>query len=122
MKNTYIAAFAASVIVLSGCSSAQKASEVQSVRMPIAPYLKMSCKELASEQSNLVREAQAAGAEVDAAYDSDKTAELVAWILFAPAALMLEGNQAQASRLASTKGQLEAVQEAQKVNKCTDNG
>jgi hypothetical protein len=108
----------AATLVLGGCSSAQKASEVQSVRAPIAPYLKMSCKELATEQTILIRDSGAATASVDAAYDSDKTAELVTWILFAPAALALEGNQAEASKLAAIKGQLEAVQEAQKINKC----
>jgi len=108
----------AAVITIAGCSSAQKASEVQSVRAPIAPYLKMSCKELATEQSLLVKDSGAATSAVDAAYDSDKTAELVTWILFAPAAFALEGNQAQASKLAAIKGQLEAVQESMKINKC----
>ena len=101
-----------------GCSSAQKSSEVRAQRAPMAPYLKMNCKDLASEQNLLVREAEAAGAQVDSAYDSDKGAELVAWILFAPAAFLLEGNQDEAAKLGAIKGQLEAVREAQLVNKC----
>ena len=106
-------------VILAGCSSAQKASEVQAVRAPIAPYLKMSCEELATEQSLLIRDAESARAAVDSAYESDKTMEVVTWILFAPAAFAMDGNQAEASKLASIKGQMEAVVEAQKINKCS---
>ena len=62
----------------------------------------------------------ALGAQVDKDYQSDKNAELVTWILFAPAAFWLDGNAEGAGRLASVKGQLEAVQDAMKVNKCVD--
>ena len=104
-----------------GCSSAKKSSEIQSVRVPVAPYLKMDCKELSTEQSSLIRDAESVGASVDKAYDSDKTKEVVAWILFAPAALFFDGNQEQGSKLASIKGQMESVQEAMKINKCVGN-
>ena len=116
MKKHFIAVTLATV--LAGCSSAQKSSEVQATRAPVAPYLKMSCSELATEQSVLVREAEAARGSVDKAYDSDKTVEVVTWILFFPAALALEGNQEEAAKLASIKGQMEAVTEAQKINQC----
>lgn len=106
---------------LIGCSTAQRASEVQSIRIPVAPYLKLTCKELATEQSTLIREAEAAGAQVDATHGSDQTAVIVAWVLFAPAAFFIEGNQAEASKLAGIKGQLEAVSEAQKINECITN-
>ena len=104
--------------LISACTTAQRATDVNSIRIPIAPYLKMTCKELATEQNQLVKDAQSMSTEVDAAYKSDKTAEIVAWILFAPAAFMIDGNQEQASKLAAVKGQLEAVQEAMKVNDC----
>ena len=103
---------------LISCSTAQKSSEVQSIRIPVAPYLKMTCKELATEQSSLISEAQAAGAQVDSSHDSDQAAVLVTWLLFWPAAFLIEGNQEEASRLAGIKGQLEAVSEAQKINEC----
>jgi len=108
------------LLFLASCSTAQKASEVNSISVSVAPYLKMDCKELASEQSSLLRDAQSLGAQVDKDYQSDKNAELVAWILFAPAAFWLDGNADNAGRLASVKGQLDAVQDAMKVNKCID--
>ena len=101
-----------------GCSTAQKASEVAAIKVSVGPYLKMSCEELATEQNDLLNAGQAARAQVDSSHDSDRNAELVAWILFAPAAFMIDGNQEEAAKLASIKGQLEAVQDAQKVNKC----
>ncbi len=119
MKNLITFFSVVSLFVITGCSSAQKASDVASVRIPVAPYLKMDCTELATEQNQLVREAELLRKRVDDSYDSDKTTEVVTWILFAPAAFFLEGNQEEASEYASIKGQLESVQEAQKINKCT---
>ena len=108
------------VFFVAACSNAQKASEVNAVRVPIAPYLRMDCKELATEQTQLVREGELLMKSVDDAYSSDKTTEVVAWILFAPAAFFLDGNAEEAARYSAVKGQLEAVQEAQKINKCAD--
>ena len=106
-------------ILISGCSTAQRATDVSAIRVPIAPYLKMTCQELATEQNALVTQAQSVGAQVDDSYRSDKNTELVTWILFAPAAFWIDGNQKEASQLASIKGQLDTVQEAQKVKKCS---
>ena len=108
------------ILLISSCSTAQKASEVQSIKVSVAPYLKMSCKELSTEQNNLVARAQSLGAQVDSERQSDKNKELAAWILFAPAALMMDGNAESASQLASVKGQLEAVSDAMKVNDCVN--
>ena len=119
MNKILLTALFVPLIFLGGCSSAQKASEVSSVRMPVAPYLKMDCKELATEMSSLSKEAESARSQVDSSYSNDKTKEAVAWILFAPAALFMDGNQQETGKLAALKGQIEAVQEAQKINKCS---
>ena len=119
MNKILLTALFVPLIFLGGCSSAQKASEVSSVRMPVAPYLKMDCKELATEMSSLSKEAESARSQVDSSYSNDKTKEAVAWILFATAALFMDGNQQETGKLAALKGQIEAVQEAQKINKCS---
>ena len=108
------------MFLVAACSNAQKASEVSSIRVPIAPYLKMDCRELATEQNQLVREAELLMKSVDDAYSSDKTTEVVAWVLFAPAAFFLDGNAKEAAQYSAVKGQLEAVQEASRINKCSD--
>lgn len=58
----------------------------------------------------------ALSAAVDKAYKNDKAMEAVAWILFWPAALAMDGNDAEAAQLARAKGQLEAIS-AQMRNK-----
>lgn len=109
----------AGILVLSGCSTAKKSSDVQAVRTPVAPYLRLSCDELFTEQRTLIERLDMSRKAVDKAYDSDKTTEVVTWILFAPAAFFLEGNQKEATEFSSTKGQYDTVQEAIAIKKCT---
>jgi hypothetical protein len=109
------------VLVISGCSTAKKSHEVQAVRAPMAGYLKMTCQELITEQRILLSEVEASGIAVDKAEASDKTTELVTWILFAPAAFWLEGNEAEVAKFASQKGQLDAINESLRINKCGSN-
>ena len=109
------------ILVISGCSTAKKSNEVQAVRAPMAGYLKMTCQELITEQRILLSEVEASGIAVDKAEASDKTTELVTWILFAPAAFWLEGNEAEVAKFAAQKGQLDAINESLRINKCGSN-
>ena len=106
------------VLILCACTSAKRSYEIQAVRVPVAPYLKMTCAELLSEQKLVLTELEAAGASVDKKYDSEKTKEIVGWIIFFPALFMFDGNEAEASQLAAKKGQLDAITEALSINKC----
>ena len=103
---------------IGACTTAKKATDIQAARTPVAPYLKMDCKELVTEQQLVLKDVEATGVQVDKQYNSEKTTELVTWILFAPAAFFLEGNDANAGKLAAYKGQLDAINEALKINKC----
>lgn len=109
------------ISILSSCSTAKKSSDVQAVRAPVAPYLRMTCPELITEQRILLTEVAASGIAVDQAHDSDQGVEIITWLLFAPAAFFLEGNEVEASRYAAQKGQLDAINEALRVNKCGAN-
>lgn len=108
----------AALLLVAGCSTAKKASEVQAARIPVAPYLKLSCQELLAEQRVIAERVGATQKAVEISHASDKNVELVAWILFFPAALALEGNQQQATDYALAKGQVEAIQDAMAINKC----
>ena len=99
-------------------TTAKKASEINAIRAPIAPYLKLSCPELISEQRILLSEVAASGVAVDKAQQSDVNTVIITWLLFAPAAFFIEGNEIQASKYAAQKGQLDTINEALKVNKC----
>jgi hypothetical protein len=114
----YFLLLISAILILSSCSTAKKSHEVQAVRAPMAGYLKMTCQELVSEQRILLSEVEASGIAVDKAEASDKTTELVTWILFAPAAFFLEGNEAEVAKYAAQKGQLDAINESLRVNKC----
>ena len=97
------------ILTIASCSTAQKASEVQSIKISVAPYI-----------ASLVSKAQSLGAQVDSEQQNDRNMELAAWILFAPAAFFMDGNAESASALASVKGQMEAVTDAMKVNNCVN--
>tara|TARA_B100000886_G_scaffold214569_1_gene148771 strand:- start:576 stop:929 length:354 start_codon:yes stop_codon:yes gene_type:complete len=110
--------FILSMFLVFGCSTAQRATDVSAMNISVAPYLKMDCKELATEAADLASRAESARAKTDAAYNDDEIKEAVAWVLFAPAALMLKGNSEEAAELSAIKGQVIAVREAQKINEC----
>lgn len=115
MKNLFLCLIALAVI---GCTTAKKSSDIQAVRMPVGPYLKMSCPELVSEQQALIKEVESSGHAVDKKYQSEKNTELVTWILFAPAAFWLDGNATEVAKFSAQKGQMEAMNEALKINQC----
>lgn len=108
------------LLLLTGCSTAQRARDVSALETPVQPYLAMGCKELEAQYTKLYQQAESVSVEVDEKYRSDKKAELMAWLVFSPAALLIEGNEESAGRLAAIKGQVAAVREAQKANTCLD--
>ena len=118
MKLLFISALSIILILNQGCSSEQSSNEVTAAHIPVSPYVKMSCGELSGEKNRTINRAKAAGFKVDQSYNNDKIKELVAWELFAPAALIMEGNQQQASSLASLKGQINAISDAQRIKHC----
>lgn len=97
---------------LSGCSSAQKSSEISAAYVPTSEYKMMSCDNLANEARRVRRSVADLEIDVDEAYDTDKTAEVITWVLFWPAAFAMDGNKQEASRLSEAKGQAEAIRSA----------
>ena len=59
------------------CTTAKKASEINAVRPPIAPYLKLTCPELITEQRLLLTEVAASGVAVDKSHQSDVNTVIV---------------------------------------------
>ena len=111
--------FLITLTILSACTTAKKSYEISAVRAPVAPYLRMTCQELVTEQRLLQSEMESGGVSVDKKYHSEKNTELVAWILFFPAAFMYDGNEKEASQFAAKKGQIDAINEALIINKCS---
>lgn len=108
------------VLLVAGCTAAQPARDVSALDTPVEPYLAMGCSELEDEYTTLYQQVESISVEVDEKYRSDKRAELMAWLVFSGAALLIEGNEESAGRLAAIKGRVAAVREAQQVNACLD--
>jgi hypothetical protein len=108
----------ASTILIAGCSTAKKSSEVAATYVPSATYKTMSCSNLRAEGDRLRRSVSDIEASVDAEYKKDKNMELVTWLLFWPAAFAMDGNDAEAKRLADAKGEADAIRSAMIAKGC----
>jgi len=118
MKNIISVVIIISLVILNSCTTAKRSSEVQVSRVSSAPYLKMTCPELATERRIVLERLDAARSKVDSEYDSEKATELVTWLLFAPAAFFLTGNAEEQAEFSQAKGTYDAIEEARNVKKC----
>ena len=107
-----------SMLALSACSNAKTASEVSAAYVPTGKYEKMTCRELRSENRAAQREMNDMKDEIEKAYREDKAAEAVAWILFAPALLMMDGNSAEQKAYGEAKGKVLAIEDAMDTRGC----
>jgi hypothetical protein len=105
-------------LFLTACSDAKKASEVTAAYVPSATYTNLSCNNLRAEDARLRRTVADLAVNVDKEYRNDKSMEAVTWILFWPAVLAMDGNDAEASRLAQAKGEAEAIRAAMISKNC----
>ena len=97
---------------LASCSDAQKSAEVTAQYVPATKYEHLSCAALRDEAARLQASVTGIEAEVDKAYKQDKTMEAVTWVLFWPALFAMDGNDAEANRLALARGEAEAIRAA----------
>ena len=111
-------AFGVCAILFSACSDAKKSSEVTAAYVPSATYTSMSCNNLRAEDARLRRTVADLAVNVDKEYRNDKSMEAVTWILFWPAVFAMDGNDAEASRLAQAKGEAEAIRAAMISKNC----
>jgi len=107
------------VVLLTGCSSAQRSSEVNAVYVPADQYKSMSCTELSASAEELRKRTPALAKAVDDARQTDKLVEAGGWLLFAPALLFMDGNAEESAALASAKGQLDAIRTASITADCS---
>ena len=106
------------LVVISGCSSAKKSIEVQSSYVPASRYSHLSCQQLISEAEALRARTPALASAVDKHRENQTGVEVVTWVLFWPAAFLLDDGSEMSSELAEAKGQLEAIQQNLYSKKC----
>jgi len=109
---TSIIRICAIVLLIAGCSSAQRSSEVNAVYVPAEQYSGMSCQQLYSAAEAIRAKTPALASAVDDARKNDKWIEAGGWLLFAPALLFMDGNAEESAALASAKGQLDGIRTA----------
>ena len=100
------------------CSNAKTASEVSASYVPTARYQKMGCSQLRSEERRAQHKLNNKVAEIEKSYRDDKTAEIVAWVLFAPALLLMDGNSGEQKQLGEAKGKVTAIQDSMDAKGC----
>ena len=116
IKNSLIAGI--STCLLLGCSTAKTATEVSAAYVPSGYLKSMSCSELKVERRTSKRNLEDMQAALEKSYKDDKTAEVVAWFLFAPALLMMDANTVEQKKYGEAKGKLMAVEDVMDSKGC----
>lgn len=105
-------------LILVGCSSAKKSSEVTTKYVPASNYMHLSCEQLIAQAEVIRARTPGLAAAVDEHRKSQTGVEVVTWVLFWPAAFLLDDGSEMSSELAEAKGQLEAIQQNLYTKKC----
>lgn len=107
-----------SSLALMSCSSAKKSSEVTTKYVPASNYASLSCEQLIAEAEVIRARTPGLAAAVDEHRKNQTGVEVVTWVLFWPAAFLLDDGSEMSSELAEAKGQLEAIQQNLYSKKC----
>ena len=105
-------------IILIGCSSAKKSSEVTTKYVPASNYSHLTCEQLIAEAEVIRARTPGLAAAVDEHRKNQTGVEVVTWVLFWPAAFLLDDGSEMSTELAEAKGQLEAIQQNLYSKKC----
>lgn len=106
------------IFSLAGCSSAKKANEVAPAYVPSSNYSGKSCDQLIADAESVRRATPGLEAAVDAHRSQQTGVEVVTWVLFWPAAFLLDKGEKQSADLAQAKGELEAIRQAMVQKRC----
>ena len=100
------------MIALTACSNAKSSSEINAAYVPSGKYERMTCKDLRAEERSANNTLSERTSEIE------KAAEVVGWLLFAPALLLMDGNSDEQKRLGQAKGTVLAIQDAMDKKGC----
>lgn len=117
MKTKFLCAMV-TMVVLSACSDAKQAEDVDATFVSADKYRGMSCSQLRTEAKRLGDSMSDLEASVDKSYKQDKNLEAVTWILFWPAMFAMDGNDEEAERLSKAKGEADAIKSAMEARGC----
>jgi hypothetical protein len=118
MKLIQLGLVLTSLATIVGCSSAPKANEVSAAYIPAGYYSNMTCEQLVAEAEAVRRSVPALEDAVNKHRSQQTGVEVVTWVLFWPAAFMLDKGEGTSSQLAKAKGEIEAIGLAMRTKKC----
>jgi hypothetical protein len=118
MKSIQIILALTSLATIVGCSSAPKANEVSAAYVPASYYSNMTCEQLVAEAEAVRRSVPALEDAVNKHRSQQTGVEVVTWVLFWPAAFMLDKGEGTSGALAKAKGEIEAIGLAMRTKRC----
>lgn len=107
-----------SLVVITGCSTAKKAYEVDPAFVPSSAYDGRSCKELLILAEEIKQQTPTLERKVNETRRKDKVREQVGLWLFWPTYFFMEGNAEEQTDLALARGNLNAIRTAALKNEC----
>ena len=107
-----------SSLILISCSSAKKSHEIQAKYIPAYQYANFSCDQLISEAEIIRARTPGLAAAVDEHKKNQTGVEVVTWVLFWPAAFLLDDGSEMSNELAEAMGQIEAIQQQLRIKSC----
>jgi hypothetical protein len=105
-----------SALALAGCAT--RAADISAAYVSPIQYQSYSCNQLREEAARVSNRAAVASGAQDQNATSDAVATGVAVVLFWPVALMVHGNGANAQEVATLKGDMDAIEQANIQKKC----
>jgi hypothetical protein len=102
--------------LLVGCATPPK--DIAPTYVSTGLYENLSCKQLRAEAEGMSARAAQAYGKQESARGSDAAMTTVSLILFWPAAFFLKGDGAAAADVARVKGEMQAIEQVNRVKNC----
>lgn len=109
-------ASAALVLMLAGCATPPK--DIAPAYVSTGLYENLSCGQLRAEAESVSARASAAFGRQDQNRGRDAAMTTVSLVLFWPAAFFLKGDGADAAEVARLKGEMQAIEQVNRVKNC----
>ncbi len=113
-----VALMAATILVI-GCAS--KPEDIAAVPYPDEAYAGLTCAQISVERLRIQDSVMQATGKQRSERKKDQAWGWTGAILFAPALLLMDGNEETATRLAILKGQYESIGRVSAAKRCAGN-
>lgn len=115
MKRSVFALLAAATLV-SACAS--KSEDIAPSYVSPAMYQSFSCKQLGDEALRVASRVSQVSGQQDVKASNDAGKMAVGLVLFWPALIFMDGDDATTAELARLKGEMDAIEEANTAKNC----